>query len=82
MATRGIFYEAISVALNNAFSKDKIEYHKQPYGLEESKDNSDEKVESKVKMQVADVKARISQINQIKSSTTKEENKGGEIKNG
>ena len=76
------FYEAISVALNNAFSKDKIEYHKQPYGLEESKDNSDEKVESKVKMQVADVKARISQINQIKSSTTKEENKGGEIKNG
>lgn len=76
------FFEAISVALNNAFSKNKIEYHKQPYSIDDGKDNIEEKTESKVEMQVADVKTRISQINKIKCGTTEGKNKGGEIKNG
>lgn len=72
------FYEAISVALCNVLSKQKVEYSKQPYG--QKKDEVIEKQE-KVQMQVADIKARISQVNAIKkknSTTTKGDTKGGE----
>lgn len=40
-------YEAVSVALNNAFSKQKIEYRSSPYDI--YKDNTEEEEKSKAK---------------------------------
>lgn len=65
------FYEALSVALCNAFSKSKVEYSKQPYGFERA-EMTEEKKKKQIEMNVADIKARIAQVNAIrKSSTTK-----------
>lgn len=75
------FYEAISVALHNAFDKQKIEYSKQPYGFEKKVVSSSENKQKQLDMQVADIKARISQVNSIKkkSSTAEKGNtEGGE----
>lgn len=67
------FYEALSVALCNAFSKSKVEYSKQPYGFERA-EMTEEKKKKQIEMNVADIKARIAQVNAIrKSSTTKRE---------
>ena len=74
------FYEAVSVVLNNAFSKHKLEYPKQPYVLENKESTNKENKQKHIEMQVADIKARISQVNAIKSGTTNNLNvKGGEV---
>lgn len=65
-------HEAVSVALNNGFSKQKVEYSKQPYGVKEQSIEIDNK--KQIEMQVIDIKARISQINAIRSSTISKEN--------
>lgn len=66
-------YEAVSVALNNAFNKQKASYAKLPYGIElESKTN-----EKKANDVVIKLKDRISQVqaifNKNKQSSTAEE---------
>ena len=74
------FHEAISVALHNAFDKNKVHYSKQPYGVEEKIEDTYEQKQKKIEMQVADIKARISQVNAIKKSSTalKGNTEGGE----
>lgn len=59
------FYEAVSVALCNAFSKSKAKYPKEPYYYETSELTEEEK-QKQIKMQVEEVKARIKQINKMK----------------
>lgn len=63
------FHEAITVALCNAFSKSKVEYSKQPYGFERAK-NTEEQKKKQIEMDVADVKARIAQVNAIRKNST------------
>ena len=70
-------YEAVSVALNNAFSKQKIKYSKEPYDFDGKKE---ETKEQQVNNAVIELKGRISQIQSLwkskeESSTTKS-NKG------
>ena len=61
------FHEAISVALCNAFSKQKVEYSKQPYGFDSDKEK---KKESEIL--IAKLKGRVTEIQNIfKDSTTK-----------
>ncbi len=60
------FHEAISVALCNVFSKQKVEYSKIPYGC--GKDDS----KSASELLTAKINGRVAQIqNLFKSSTTK-----------
>ena len=63
------FHDAISVALWNAFSKTKVEYSKQPYGFERA-ENTEEQKKKQIEMNVADVKARIVQVNAIRKNST------------
>ena len=79
-------YEAFSVVLGNAFSEQKLNYPKQPYGFE-----NNEKTVSDINKQqnalISQIKNRVAQIQAIKgkneSGTTEEGNtKGGEILNG
>lgn len=60
------FHEAISVALCNSFGKQKVEYSKQPYGFDKNNEEQEEQKKQQLEMQVADVKARIAQVNKIK----------------
>ena len=74
------FHEAITVALCNAFSKQKVEYSKKPYGTdtkEEYKSES-EKITAKLKGRVAEIQ------NIFKNSTTEKgtTEKVGEKTNG
>ncbi len=69
------FQEAISVSLCNAFSKTKVEYSKKPYSFEKNKELTKEEKQKEYEMQKADLKARILQINKIKSSTYQKGNK-------
>ncbi len=73
-------YEAVQVALNNSFGKQKTHYPKQPYGIElKQPEMTEEKKQERINMQVADIRARIKQVNAIKGSATKgNETKGGE----
>ncbi len=64
------FYDALVVALTNAFSKSKIYYPKMPYGAVENKVPLEEKRKAELEIQVADIRARIKQVNKIKSSIT------------
>lgn len=60
------FHEAITVALCNAFSKQKVKYSDKPYGLDSKKDLKEEQ-----KMLMAKLKGRITEIqNKFKNSTT------------
>lgn len=63
------FHEAISVSLCNAFSESKVEYSKQPYGFERA-ENTEEQKKKQIEMNVADVKARIAQVNAIRKNST------------
>lgn len=60
------FYDAISVALCNAFGN-KVEYSKQPYGFNNRAENKEEQKEKMITSQVADIRARISQVNAIRN---------------
>nr|DAM10952.1 MAG TPA: hypothetical protein [Caudoviricetes sp.] len=66
------FYEAVSVALCNAFSKSRVEYSKKPYGLKD-KVLSEEVKKERINKQVADMKARIMQSNAIRTGALKQE---------
>lgn len=68
------FHEAISVSLCNAFSKTKVTYSKQPYGFKETKEATEEQKKQQLEIDVADIKARIVQVNKIRSSTYKKGN--------
>ncbi len=79
------FYEAISIALSNSFggkNSQKLEYSKQPYNLEPPKEITEEEKQEIIKQQVIDLKARIKQVNGIKSSTTQGKKRVGEKQNG
>ena len=62
------FHEAVSVALCNAFSKSKVEYSKQPYGL-----NKTETKEQQSNALVAKLKGRVSQVQSILKNDKKQE---------
>ena len=49
-------YEAISVALSNAFSKTKSNYAKEPYNLSNSKEENINKLQMQLKNRVMEVK--------------------------
>lgn len=66
------FYEAISVALCNAFTKSKVNYSQYPYGMEKEYEKLNKQKESE--MLVAKLKNRILEVQKVfDSSTTKEE---------
>lgn len=67
------FNEAISVALCNAFSNSKVEYSKQPYGLNKNKEIAEEEKQKAIQMNVSDIKARISQVNAIRNGAVQQE---------
>lgn len=70
-------YEAVSIALSNAFSKQKLSYSKLPYGFKSEEIDREKMLE----MQVAEVKARIKQVNKIKQTALPErDNTPGEVK--
>lgn len=75
------FYSAVSVALNNAFSKEKIKYPEKPFDIK-SEDKTQIEKENRIKMQVEEMKARIKQVNKIRSTAEKGDNipEGGENK--
>lgn len=79
------FHEAVSVALCNAFSKSNVKYSEKPYGFAERAEITEEQKKKQIEMNVADMKARIAQVNAIrKNSTTDREitEKVGEKING
>ena len=65
-------YEAVSVALNNAFNKQKVSYAKIPYcmGLKENKEKKADDVVIKLKDRISQVQAI---FNKNKQSSTAEE---------
>lgn len=69
------FYEAISVALCNSFTKQKVKYVEKPYDLtpKEEKNENDKSKQLEIK-----IKNRISQMQKIIGQSTKEEGKGGD----
>lgn len=64
------FHEAITVALCNAFSKQKVKYSEKPYGFNERAEITEEQKQKKIEMNVADIKARIAQVNAIRTNST------------
>ena len=74
------FHEAITVALCNAFSKQKVEYSKKPYGADQEEEykNESEKLMAKLKGRVTEIQ------NIFKNSTTEKgkSEKVGEKANG
>lgn len=60
------FCEAISVSLNNAFSKQKVEYSKHPYGMEIKEQNID--IKQQQEKLIANLKTRVAQVQAIKGS--------------
>ncbi len=68
-------YEAVSIALANAFSKQKLNYSKLPYGVKVEEDK-----EKMLEVQVAEIKARIKQINKIKTALPERDNTPEEVK--
>lgn len=82
----GYICEAVQVAINNCFGKQKIEYSKQPYGVEKNTSNVD-KNKLKQEVLVAQIKGRVAQVQAIKgnnksSTTDKGNTEGGEKING
>lgn len=63
------FHEAITVALCNAFGKQKIKYSEKPYGFERA-ENTEEQKKKQIEINVADIKARIAQVNAIRKNST------------
>lgn len=59
------FYEAISVSLNNAFNKSKLDYSSEPYKFEE--DSEKVKQEKMAKLS-AQIRGRMNKIKQLKDS--------------
>lgn len=64
------FHEAITVALCNAFGKQKVKYSEKPYGFNERAEITEEQKQKQIEMNVADIKARIAQVNAIRTNST------------
>ena len=67
------FCEGVTVAINNAFSKQKIEYSKQPYGQCKQEQIS---IEYQRKSVVSQLKGRVAQVQAIKGKNKQEIIKG------
>lgn len=63
------FYEAISVALCNSFSKQKIEYSKKPYDFNKKEETKEEQSNALVEK----LKGRISQVQTLLKEDTKQQ---------
>lgn len=73
------FYYAVLIALNNSFGKGHLKYPDKPFGVMDDMEQVEEKRKKQIEIQVADIRARIKQVNKIKSSTTdKGQTEGGE----
>ena len=76
------FYEAIVVALSNGFGKGNLKYPDTPFGIYENAKQTEEQRKQQLEIQVADIRARIKQVNKIRSRATKgNETEGGEKAN-
>jgi len=80
------FHEAVSVALHNTFSKQKITYTNSPYGVKKE-ELKEETIKKQSEILTKRIMERVSQVQAIKgedkSSTTEKGNtKGGEIRRG
>lgn len=80
----GYICEAVQVAINNCFNKQKIEYSKKPYEIDKS--TNEDKIKTKQQALVEQIKNRTGQIQAIKgkkesSTTTKGNAKGGDVLN-
>lgn len=80
------FHEAVSVALHNTFSKQKITYTSSPYGVKKE-ELKEETIKKQSEILTKRIMERVSQVQAIKgedkSSTTEKGNtKGGEIRRG
>ena len=64
------FHEAVSVALCNAFGKQKVKYSEKPYGFDERAEITEEQKKKQIEMNVADMRARIAQVNAIRKNST------------
>lgn len=76
------FYEALNRSIHNTFCKqeEKIEYLNEPFG-EQDPLKEELRKQQELENQVADIKARIAQVNAIRNCTTikgKDRTKGGE----
>ena len=69
------FYEAVSVALCNGFSKQKASYSTKPYEFGSNKEKSFEKEQQKA---VEDMKARVAKVQSIMDGKEKDVLIGGE----
>lgn len=68
------FHEAITVALCNAFSKQKVEYSKKPYGTDQK-----EEYKSESKKLMAKLKGRVTEIQNIFKNSTTEKGKSEKV---
>ena len=64
------FYDALLIALNNSFTKKRLDYPSEPYNLKGNTEQPEDEKKRQIEIQVADIRARIKQVNKIKSSTT------------
>ncbi len=68
------FHEAITVALCNAFSKQKVEYSKKPYGTDQK-----EEYKSESEKLMAKLKGRVTEIQNIFKNSTTEKGKSEKV---
>lgn len=68
------FHEAITVALCNAFSKQKVEYSKKPYGTDPK-----EEYKSESEKLMAKLKGRVTEIQNIFKNSTTERGKSEKV---
>lgn len=68
------FHEAITVALYNAFSKQKVEYSKKPYGTDQK-----EEYKSESEKLMAKLKGRVTEIQNIFKNSTTEKGKSEKV---
>ena len=68
------FHEAITVALCNAFSKQKAEYSKKPYGTDQK-----EEYKSESEKLMAKLKGRVTEIQNIFKNSTTEKGKSEKV---
>ena len=68
------FHEAITVALCNAFSKQKVEYSKKPYGTDPK-----EEYKSESEKLMAKLKGRVTEIQNIFKNSTTEKGKSEKV---
>lgn len=76
------FHEAVSVALNNAFTKNKrqkLKYSSKPYVL--TKEDEEEEIQEKRQKLEAQIRNRIAEVQKIKGENESTTSKGTEVVN-